>query len=123
MSAVSFAYKPVHAKTNSPTPAQPVKEVVNEETSGPLENWDLGPYPLHDLARRGAVVMLKFLIDEKHNVNSLDKGGHTPLCMAAWANQGEAIQTLLKAGGKLNAMDKSVFPQLAERIAKMSAAR
>ena len=56
---------------------------------------------LHIVARHGHSQCISILVGSGANTESLDKDGKTPLALAAWQNDCESIQELLKAGARV----------------------
>ena len=56
---------------------------------------------LHIVARHGHSQCISILVESGANTESLDKDGKTPLALAAWQNDCESIQELLKAGARV----------------------
>ena len=56
---------------------------------------------LHIVARHGHSQCISILVESGANTESLDKDGKTPLALAAWQNDCESIQELLKAGASV----------------------
>ena len=55
---------------------------------------------LHVVARHGHSKCISILVESGANTETLDKDGKTPLALAAWQNDCESIQELLKAGAR-----------------------
>lgn len=56
---------------------------------------------LHIVARHGHSQCISILVGSGANTESLDKDGKTSLALAAWQNDCESIQELLKAGARV----------------------
>ena len=56
---------------------------------------------LHVVARHGHSKCISILVQNGANTEKLDKDGKTPLALAAWQNDCESIQELLKAGARM----------------------
>ena len=56
---------------------------------------------LHVVARHGHSKCISILVQNGANTEKLDKDGKTPLALAAWQNDCESIQELLKAGARV----------------------
>lgn len=64
---------------------------------------------LHAAAARGDVPRLAQLIAARANVNARDAYGRTPLHVATYARQADAIRTLAQAGADLNALENDRY--------------
>ncbi len=64
---------------------------------------------LHAAAQRGDVAALRKLVDEGTDVNSRDGHGRTPLHVATFARQREAIQVLAAAGADLGLLENDRY--------------
>jgi ankyrin repeat protein len=64
---------------------------------------------LHAAAQRGDLVQIDRLVAGKAEVNVRDPQGRTPLHVAAFARQGEAIRRLAKAGADLGALENDRY--------------
>jgi ankyrin repeat protein len=53
---------------------------------------------LHSAARGGDIAALNLAIAQKQNLNAQDSLRRTPLQLAAWSGQTEAVKLLLSAG-------------------------
>ena len=53
---------------------------------------------LHAAARGGDIAALNLAIAQKQNLNAQDSLKRTPLQLAAWSGQTEAVKLLLSAG-------------------------
>lgn len=75
-----------------------VREMVSKEPG--LSEWmdDIGLLPIHWAADRGHVEILKFLIEQGADLNSLDLEEQTPLHYAACCGHVEAVRYLLSIG-------------------------
>ncbi|XP_032684367.1 acyl-CoA-binding domain-containing protein 6 [Odontomachus brunneus] len=75
-----------------------VREMVGKEPR--LSEWmdDIGLLPIHWAADRGHVEILKFLVEQGADLNSLDLEEQTPLHYAACCGHVEAVRYLLSIG-------------------------
>ncbi len=64
---------------------------------------------LHAAAHRGDTAQIEEGVRAKTNLNALDRNGRTPLHVATFAKQPEAIRLLAKAGANLNALDSDRY--------------
>ena len=62
---------------------------------------------LHVVARHGHSKCISILVQNGANTEKLDKDGKTPLALAAWQNDCESIQELLKAGARVEKVEKT----------------
>ena len=62
---------------------------------------------LFSASRQGNVPVLKEVFEIINDVNVTDERGYTPLIIAAYNNQPEAVQALLDAGAAIDAKDHS----------------
>ena len=62
---------------------------------------------LHVVARHGHSKCISILIESGANTETLDKDGKTPLALAAWQNDCESIQELLKAGARVEKVERT----------------
>ena len=60
---------------------------------------------LHVVARHGHSKCIPILVESGANTETLDKDGKTPLALAAWQNDCESIQELLKAGARVEKVE------------------
>ena len=60
---------------------------------------------LHAAAHRGDMAQIEQLIRAKADLNALDRNRRTPLIVASFSRQLDAIRALAKAGADLNALD------------------
>jgi ankyrin repeat protein len=61
---------------------------------------------LRAAARGGRIDDVRALLDQGVDVNAKDKGGRTPLILAAWKQETEVMNLLLERGADVNAKDK-----------------
>ncbi|EJF64724.1 ankyrin, partial [Dichomitus squalens LYAD-421 SS1] len=72
---------------------------------------DDGRTPLHWAASSGSVDIVRFLIDQKADVNRGDSGGWTPLHIASSGGFDDVVRELLGAGAEVNRTnDKGITP-------------
>lgn len=64
---------------------------------------------LHAAAWVGDAVTLRHLLAKKHNLEERDSAQRTPLHVAAYASQDEALQMLAEAGADLNALEHQAY--------------
>ncbi|TRM64757.1 ankyrin repeat-containing domain protein [Schizophyllum amplum] len=70
-----------------------------------------GRTPLHWAASSGAIDIVRYLIDNKAEVDKQDPGGWTPIHIASSAGWTEVVQELVGAGATVNAKtDKGITP-------------
>ena len=71
---------------------------------------EIGRYAgLHIAAHRGDVAAIERLIASKADVNARDGYGRTPLHVAAFAKQRDAIRALAKAGANLGLLERDLY--------------
>ena len=59
------------------------------------------PGDIHAAARSGDIAALNLAIAQKQNLNAQDSLKRTPLQLAAWSGQTEAVKLLLSAGANV----------------------
>jgi ankyrin repeat protein len=64
---------------------------------------------LHAAAHRGDVTVIEKLIAAKADVNARDGYGRTPLHVATFAKQRDAIRALAKAGANLGLLERDIY--------------
>ena len=64
---------------------------------------------LHAAAQKGDVTKIEQLAASKADVNARDGNGRTPLHVATFAKQRDAIRALVKAGADINLLDKDRY--------------
>ncbi len=64
---------------------------------------------LHAAANRGDVVAIEKLVAGKADVNARDGYGRTPLHVATFARQRDAIRALAKAGANLGLLERDIY--------------
>ena len=64
---------------------------------------------LHAAAQKGDVTKIDQLAASKADVNARDSNGRTPLHVATFAKQRDAIRALVKAGADINLLDKDRY--------------
>ncbi len=64
---------------------------------------------LHAAAHRGDVAAMDYLISKKADVNARDPYGRTPLHVATYARQEQAVRALVKAGAGLGLLEKDRY--------------
>ena len=64
---------------------------------------------LHAAAHKGDVVQIEKLAATKAELNARDSNGRTPLHVATFARQRDAVRALAKAGAGLNLLDKDRY--------------
>ena len=64
---------------------------------------------LHAAAQKGDIAKLEKLAAAKADLNARDGNGRTPLHVATFAKQREAIRALVKAGADINLLDKDRY--------------
>jgi len=64
---------------------------------------------LHIAAHRGDIAAIDKLIASKADVNARDGYGRTPLHVAAFAKQRDAIRALAKAGANLGLLERDIY--------------
>ena len=64
---------------------------------------------LHAAAHRGDVVAIEKLIASKADVNTRDGYGRTPLHVATFARQRDALRALAKAGANLSLLERDIY--------------
>jgi len=67
--------------------------------------FDDGLAPLHFAAREGHIVILRYLLEKKANIEAKNASGAPPLHEAFRAGQIEAAKMLIQAGANVNARD------------------
>ncbi|MDR3108473.1 MAG: ankyrin repeat domain-containing protein [Planctomycetaceae bacterium] len=85
-------------------PRRNIDNVISED----VNSKDVrGETLLHKAARKGNLIVTKFLIVKRAIVDIKDKDGETPLHEAAKSNQYEVADYLLDKGAKVNEIDKA----------------
>jgi len=64
---------------------------------------------LFKAAQEGDVTTIRQLVAGGANVNARDQRGRTPVHVAAFASEGEALRTLAEAGADMNALDGQAY--------------
>jgi hypothetical protein len=64
---------------------------------------------LHKAAHHGNIGAIRELVAKKVNLEARDPEGRTPLHVAAFASQDEALRALATAGADLNALDNQAY--------------
>lgn len=64
---------------------------------------------LHAAAHRGDVAAIRRLVAEGADLEDRDRAGRTPLHVAAFASQDEAVRALAEAGGNLDALEDRAY--------------
>ncbi|MFA3920680.1 ankyrin repeat domain-containing protein [Ruegeria hyattellae] len=64
---------------------------------------------LFKAAQEGDVTKILQLVEERENVNARDPRGRTPVHVAAFASQDEALRALAEAGADMNALDGQAY--------------
>ncbi len=64
---------------------------------------------LHAAAHRGHVAVIEAAASTKADLNARDSYGRTPLHVAVFAKQREAIKALVKAGANINLLEKDRY--------------
>ena len=64
---------------------------------------------LHAAAQKGDIAKIDQLAASKADVNARDSNGRTPLHVATFAKQHDAIRALVKAGADINLLDKDRY--------------
>ena len=64
---------------------------------------------LHEAAQKGDVAQIEKLAASKAALNARDGNGRTPLHVATFARQRDAIRALVKAGADINLLDKDRY--------------